>query len=425
METGKDPESTGDLSANPMPRQSKATLTYGLIATNLLIFVAMRVAGKSWSELNNTQLLNWGADWGPLSFHYQWWRMFTSTFVHLSWAHLFNNLLILWILGKRAEPVFGRLAYGLLYVGGGLAASIASLAVIPEELACGASGAVFGLFGALVSAFVLGKLVLSGREKWWLGLLSAGLTYDLYAGAKQPGVNNSAHLAGFTFGIAFGALASSRLAERPKFIWWMLSGVAGALVVAAIPVQVANGYLTSLSFAVSAVDHKQPDEALFYVNPVLHRKPNSGFANLTAAECYFEKHDYINAEVFARKVLAKNADDGTGTLILGRVLIRTGRDKDALRLASKMYLEGQNRREAAQIMQEATIGDDQVVMADALRDKKPDFAIGLYKLALEDWPENYKALRGLSQAYQKQGMQKEAAEAAAKAEHIQAAQSQR
>jgi membrane associated rhomboid family serine protease len=425
LETGKDPQSTGaDLSENPVPKKSKAALTNGLIVINLLIFVAMRIAGKSGSELSHDQLLNWGADWGPLSLHYQWWRMFTSTFLHLSWDHLLNNLLILWILGRRAEPVFGRFAFSLLYVGSGLAASIGSLAITPETLTCGASGAVFGLFGALVSAFLLGKVALSDREKWWFGLLSAALIYSLYAGASNPGVGNSAHVAGFAFGIVFGALASSPLAGRPEFRRWISSGAVGVLLAGAIPVQLANGYLTSMVSADRALNHGQPDEALFYVNAVLKRSPDSSLANITAGQCYFQKHDYTKAEVLARKVLAKDADDGPAELLLGRVLIRTGRGKDAVMLGVKMALEGRNKRQAGTILLEAMSGDARVVMADALRDKKPDFAIGLYKQALEDWPENYQALRGLSQAYQKQGMQKEAAETAAKAEQVQAAQSQ-
>ncbi len=401
---------------------SRAKLTYGLIAASLLIFVAMLATGKSSSGPSMTQLLDWGADWGPLSLHYQWWRMFSSTFLHFSWAHLLNNLLTLWILGRLAEPLFGRIVFGTLYVGSGLAASIASLGVTPEAVVCGASGAIFGLFGALVSAFLRGNLVLYSREKWWLGLLSAGLLYSLYAGASNPGISNSAHVAGLGFGLVCGALASSRMARRPKFRWWMLSGSAGVLLVGAIPVQAANGYLASLACANTALDQNQPDEALFHVNSVLRRNPNSDLASRLAGECYFKKRDYINAEIFARKILAKKPDDGSAEFLLGKVLVRTGRAEDALDLAHNMISKGGNDHEASLIIEQALNGFRKVRMADALIDKKPDLAISLYKQALEDWPENYKALRGLSQAYKKQGMPKEAAEAAARAGQVQAAQ---
>ena len=64
----------------------------------------------------------------------------------------------------------------------------------------------------------------------------------------------------------------------------------------AIPVQLANGYLTSIASADGALDHGPPDKALFYVNVVLKRSPDSSLANITGGQCYFQKHDYTKAD---------------------------------------------------------------------------------------------------------------------------------
>lgn len=428
LETGQAPEpAVGQeqiKSATTTQRKAPTPITYALIAINVILFVAMEVKAGWWPELSQEQYLKWGADWGPLSLHYQWWRMLTSTFVHANGTHLTVNLLFLLILGRRAERIFGKWIFFCLYLASGVAASIASLAFHPEAVQCGASGAVFGVLGVLISAFVLGKMSLSTFSKWWLGILSLDMLAGLYVGATDPQVSNSAHVAGLVSGFILGMLVLSERAKEPRFRQWLLSGTMVVIVLGATSVQLADGYLAPLALADSSLEQGRPEDALSYANLVLSKNPNSLLANIYVAKSYFKKRDYNDAEKAARRALATNPDSIPAKVILARSLALTKQVREAQEIVfqaeDQLIRENQFGSEFSFILEECE-GEESVVRAgDALLEYgQPDIAIRAYKRALEDWPQSYKAQVGLAKAYQKKGMQQEAEAAAAKALEIQ------
>lgn len=191
-------------------------VTMAIVGLNVLVFAAMILTGVSPMGPNNAQLLKWGADFGPASLGGEPWRVLTSNYVHIGMFHILLNMWCLWNLGRLAERILGAWTYFITYTACGIAGSLVSLWIHPWAVGAGASGAIFGLAGALITALYLGKLpypgqTLRGMMKSLLGF--AG--YNLFFGAVVPGIDNSAHIGGLLAGLAIGALLAPQLHESP------------------------------------------------------------------------------------------------------------------------------------------------------------------------------------------------------------------
>src|SRR5208337_426456 len=103
------------------------------------------------------QAIAFGADFGPYTLSGQWWRLVTSMFVHFGILHIATNMWCLWNLGFAAERLMGRYGYLLAYFASGIAGSIASIYWHPNAAGAGASGAIFGMAGSLVTFVYLKK----------------------------------------------------------------------------------------------------------------------------------------------------------------------------------------------------------------------------------------------------------------------------
>lgn len=135
------------------PRDLKRTpvVTVGLIAANALVFlVDLASQSRSTRGGSSLDLTLDGLLFGPSVADGDWWRVITSGFLHSSWLHLGSNLLMLWILGQTLEPMVGRVRFGGIYTASLVAGSVGVLLLDPRAPTLGASGAVFGVLGALV-----------------------------------------------------------------------------------------------------------------------------------------------------------------------------------------------------------------------------------------------------------------------------------
>jgi rhomboid protease GluP len=118
----------------------------------------------------------------------------------------------LWNLGFLAERIFDPWTYVLTYTFCGLAGSLSSLWWHPQAVGVGASGAIFGLAGALISALYLGHLPISKQAiQGTLKSLLIFAGYNLFFGAAVPGIDNSAHIGGLVVGLALGAVLAKHL----------------------------------------------------------------------------------------------------------------------------------------------------------------------------------------------------------------------
>ena len=144
----------------------------------------------------------------------EYWRLLTSVFLHAGLYHLGSNLIAQVLLGNAVERNLGHIKYLILYIVSGVGGNIISVlydrAQGVNTYSVGASGAVFGVMGALI------VLIIKGRKKLRTGssmLVRAGFAvfYAVYAGFRTPYTDNAAHLGGLAFGIALGVLLTITL----------------------------------------------------------------------------------------------------------------------------------------------------------------------------------------------------------------------
>jgi rhomboid protease GluP len=196
---------------------SQPAVTKVLVGVNAAVFVLMLLSGAPLMGPTSAQLLKFGADFGPKTLDGQLWRLLTSNYVHIGLFHIFFNMWCLLNLGPLAERILGPWTYFLTYTACGIAGSLASLWIHPWVIGAGASGAIFGLAGALITALYLGKLPYPGQML--RGLMRSLLSfagYNLFFGAVVPGIDNSAHIGGLLSGLALGALLAPVLNEAPE-----------------------------------------------------------------------------------------------------------------------------------------------------------------------------------------------------------------
>jgi len=208
-------------------------ITTALVGINVAVFAAMTLTGVSPVAPTTAQLVRWGANWGPLSLGLQPWRILSSNYLHVGILHIGFNMWCLWNLGLLAEHIFDPWTYLLTYTACGLAGSIASLWLHPMIPGAGASGAIFGLAGALIAALYLGHLPIpKGAMRSTLRSLVAFAGYNLFFGMVSPHIDNSAHIGGLLCGLAVGALLAKHLTAPPEVrkAWRGITFVAAAVL---------------------------------------------------------------------------------------------------------------------------------------------------------------------------------------------------
>lgn len=205
--------------ANPLGKAMSATpwVTYSLIAINLLVFIAMSASGVGVMSPNAAMTVDWGTNFAPQTLSGQWWRLLTSVFVHFGLFHVLLNMVTLYQIGRLAERLFGSAHLLGLYLFAGITGSLTSVFWHPTVNSAGASGAIFGVFGALL-VFVLKyrhELPVSIAKRQRTSLLIL-IGYNLVYGFTQPGIDNGAHLGGLAGGILLGLALARPLGEPAR-----------------------------------------------------------------------------------------------------------------------------------------------------------------------------------------------------------------
>lgn len=215
------------------------TLTY----LNLGIFVLMVLAGGQLFQVPVDLAVRWGANFGPRTLGGEWWRVVTCIFLHFGVIHVAFNMWVLWQLGKLVERLVGNVGFLVLYLASGVFASMASLAWNPTVVSAGASGAVFGVCGALLGFLTLRRDTIPVHVlKSLRGSLVAFVAYNVVFGLAIPAIDMAAHLGGLVGGFACGLVLSQPLRADMAARRWRrdLLTAAGAaillpLVFAALP----------------------------------------------------------------------------------------------------------------------------------------------------------------------------------------------
>ncbi len=183
----------------------KPVFTISLIAVNVIIFFALSFAGMTEDA---TFMLEHGAMYAPYVIEYgEYYRIFTSMFLHFGFQHLMNNMVMLAAVGWNLETEIGKIKFFAIYMASGLGGNLLSMwhEVRIEEyfVSAGASGAIFGLIGAAIYIAVRGRGRIgnvSGRGLVFMAALS------LYYGCTGEGIDNFAHIGGLFSGFLLAVL---------------------------------------------------------------------------------------------------------------------------------------------------------------------------------------------------------------------------
>jgi rhomboid protease GluP len=195
------------VTAPPSPRLPTPWLTIGVGVLLVAAFVASMSAGVAVMDATAQSLLRVGGNFAPLTLDGEPWRLGSSMFLHGGLMHLVMNLIGLASGGLLVERLYGRLGMTLVYVLAGLAGGLASALAHPMTVAIGASGAIFGLFGAIGAYFIAHRRQLdAGIYRAQLKQLGIFVGINLLFGLSQPRIDLAAHAGGLGAGFALGLL---------------------------------------------------------------------------------------------------------------------------------------------------------------------------------------------------------------------------
>ena len=413
-------------------------MTQALVAVNVFVYLAMALTSRSPMDFGSALTLRWGADFGPLTFGGEAWRIWTSNYVHGGIVHIAGNMWCLWNLGMLAERILGRPTYLATYTACGIAGSLTSLGWDPLRISVGASGAILGLAGALMAAIHFGKLpyppdALHAIKQSLLRF--AGLTLLL---GFIPVVDNSAHTGGLIMGLVLGGLLAPHLADssgrRVNFERMLFLGVALALLGGWIFVKHSRSYVIPLGRATQALRRGKDQQALPDLEAAAHQQPREVLIQSLLGETYIRLKNYPQAEATLKHVLELKPSDKNAEFNLGLVYGTTGRYEEARRIFADLSQRDPQNADAWLMLGSALRRLHQPAEAEtalrhaiqlhpqnyaALREQgwvqleqqQPDAALQSFQQALQINGSDAEATLGLGRAYLDKHMSKEAADA--------------
>ena len=303
-------------------------VTIFLIALNVLVFIAMVVRGVPLLKPTPEQLVNWGANFGPLTLGGQWWRLLSSMFLHIGLVHLGVNMWCFFEMGLLAERLYRRGTYLAIYLLAGLGGSLASLARNPTVISAGASGAIFGVAGALITTLYFGKLpVPRSAIKETLRSLLLFAAFNLGYGFYEKTVDNGAHLGGLGCGLLLGALLSHDAFPEARRSWYrplVVPVFAAGLLASGVALYRSDLSLVYLDKARTALAGHDTDGALRDLQALLARKPDSAAAYAMMGDVYLMRQQLPEAEQAYQKVMQLEPNNAVVQTQLGALYLRSG-----------------------------------------------------------------------------------------------------
>jgi membrane associated rhomboid family serine protease len=291
-------------------------VTTALLAINVVAFVLQMIPGLYVTE--------WGVNYGPLTLSGQYWRLFTAGFLHGNIIHIAVNMWCLWSLGRLSERLFGKWQTFIVYMLTGVGGALLSIAQSPDHAELGASGAVFGIVGAVMAGVKFGDLDISAGEK--RAVFSSAVSFALLnfvLGFSQIGrgvfgtVDNMCHLGGFLSGLLLGLPLGAF--HRNKLMQLTTVVVTSAVLFAA-------GY--------QLVQDK------------------SGHAEKTVAALAGRSGDFVSQSELLEKYTHNNPGDEQAYFDLAYAYVRTGRPEKAIEALQHILSLNPNSQEARQALEE-------------------------------------------------------------------------
>jgi len=325
-----------EVRASAHPWRNATTL---LLAINCAIFIAMVVSGVSVLQPSTDELLRWGADYGPYTLGGQYWRVITSSFLHIGIVHLLVNMWSLWRLGRMLEKLLGAFSTIGVYLVTGIGAGILSLSWNPMRVSAGASGALFGIVGVLISFFYVAKVdIPADRLQKLRGYVTRIAIYNLIYGVLGN-IDNMAHLGGLVTGLIIGFfLARSFVADSEDHFpseRTIMLGTAVMLVVVFIPVAKAKSYAVEMQRGQAALDRADYTSAIQHYQRYANTRPDDAYGHAVLGYAFHKQKRYEDAATEYRRALALRSDYVEIQLDLAEVYAAQGKWQEALPLFSK------------------------------------------------------------------------------------------
>jgi len=189
-------------------------LTYTLMGISIIVFLIASI-NINWEE---TLYMSGVLHGYSVVVKGEYYRLFTSIFLHADAMHIVMNMLSLYIVGTMVEKLFSSLSYVSIYFVSALFGSFASIYMHLGGQAVGASGAIFGLFGALAGFAFVHRNTMRNQFISFMKNFGMILLINLVIGLVVPSIDMSAHIGGLVAGLIGGMM----IAKNPKFIWLYL-----------------------------------------------------------------------------------------------------------------------------------------------------------------------------------------------------------
>jgi rhomboid protease GluP len=294
-------------------------VTSALLGVNIAIFVVMAFTADSLSEpfmgFSGHQLIRWGGNFGPLTLGGEYWRLVTACFLHGEILHIGLNMWCLLSLGRLSERYFGPWFTLLIYLLTGVGGNLLSIAYSGDRFCVGASGAIFGIAGAIITALKFGNLrIAEGERRSVLSSVISFAVLNFLLGAGLMGislnVDNMAHLGGFASGLVVGlplATSLTRSQVKNRIIQ------AGALAVVAIllgagyhEVAGSSGYKSWMIRAFWSLEDKDYPSAIAILEKGIAAEPGNAEAEDWLGDAYALNNEPEKAIVAYKKALELN-----------------------------------------------------------------------------------------------------------------------
>lgn len=313
--------------------------TWVLIALNVAVFLLLTAKGMPLWSPTGQQVIRAGGNYGPLSLGSQPWRLLTAVFIHVGIIHLLVNMWTLLNVGLLAERLYGRGAFVFVYLSAGLAGNMASVFHNPYVISAGASGALFGVAGALITTLHADKVPAPRRAvRQLLISLVVFSAFSLAYGFYTEHIDNAAHLGGLLLGLGLGAGLGHHLgpSTRARAFRKQLFAVAAAVVLlTGFLVFRMNGYVATLERARMALASGKRDQGIAMLKQLSATRAKDPRIHLALGEAYLATGELPNAESEFKQATELNPRDFRNWNNLAQVYIVQKRWDDAVRALTR------------------------------------------------------------------------------------------
>lgn len=304
-------------------------ITWLLLAINVIVWLLMQLLGGFLNQ-DVDVLLRFGAIFGPLIATGEYWRFFTAMFLHAGIIHLFFNCFALFIFGRLVEGVYGQLRFTAIYLLAGLSGGVLSYMFNRTAIAVGASGAIFGILGALAAYFVVHRNTLGEMGRRNLTGLATVAAINLAIGLLIPNIDNWAHLGGLAGGFVMG------LALAPRYLYELAETPLGVVRRIAAQLPLGPRWLAVPAFATLLA------ASVWYIGANVSDAQQSQIL-VVRAERLLQDGDAMGALEHAERAVELDSLSGSAFYTRGKIMARIGStDRAKSDLSAALRLPGLN-----------------------------------------------------------------------------------